>query len=61
MKNEIDLQRLEQIPESIRQLVPRPETQKVSFDSLTDSNIEKAVNYVKTKTLLDLLNPPVLS
>jgi hypothetical protein len=33
----------------------------VPFDSLSEANIEKAVNYVKTKTLLQLLNPHELS
>jgi hypothetical protein len=33
----------------------------VPFSQLNDSNIEKAVNYLKTKTLIDLLSPPPLA
>ncbi len=58
MKNIINLEKLEELPLSIRKLVPKPEINKVPFDSLNDTNIEKAVNYVKTKTVSDLLISP---
>ena len=60
MKNIINLEKLEELPPSIRKLIIKPEINKVPFDSLNEGNIEKAVNYVKTKTVFDLLNAPIL-
>lgn len=58
MKAELDLDKIDQLPPSLRKLLPKPESKKVSFEQLNDTNIEKAVNYVKTKTLMDLFNQP---
>lgn len=58
MKTELDLDKIDQLPPSLRKLLPKPESKKVSFEQLNDTNIEKAVNYVKTKTLMDLFNQP---
>ena len=38
--------------------MPKLETNHTSFNDLNDNNAEKAANYVKTKTLMDLIRPP---
>ena len=60
MKNELDLTQLEKLPSQFRRLVPKAESKRIPFDNLTENNVEKAANYVKTKTLMDLLSPPPL-
>ena len=61
MKATLDINKLEHLPLNLRKLLPKPEQNRVSFNELSDSNIERAANYVKTKTLIDLLETPPLN
>ena len=52
------MEAIEKLPQNIKRLVNKLETKRIPFNELTESNAEKAANYVKTKTLMDLLKSP---
>lgn len=58
MKNQLEIQKLKDVPPQFRRLLNKPESNKIAFSELNDNNAQKAVNYIKTKTILDLLSPP---
>lgn len=61
MQSALDVEQWETIPPTLRGLIGNPQPIPVSFDALNESNIDKAVGYVRTKSMMQLLAPPTVS